>query len=229
MLDTAETATLALPNGEGPMANGRFHAARDGLARIAASGMSVTGALAISRAAASRNRSRAAISAAVLMLALLTTPWNSPAHAAAPGDRIRVVDVELGPRGQWSGTVLDSAGNGVAGLMARLSSRRGSSVEFTTDTRGRFELAGLAPGVRVLEFGGAPRLYRFWKNGTAPPKSSRNSLIVLEQDVVRGVQGSRIYGWLSDHPALTYTGIAAAIVVPIVVVGSNQDEGPASP
>jgi hypothetical protein len=138
-------------------------------------------------------------------------------------------DVELGPQGQWSGKVVNAQGFGISNLPVRLSNGHGVVANVTTDLEGQFVLSDLPTGVYLLECDRTLRLYRFWKAGTAPPRAARTSLIVSQQPIVRGVQGSRVYDWMSDHPALTYTGIAAAIAVPVVVVGSSSDREPASP
>jgi hypothetical protein len=169
--------------------------------------------------------------ALLLAVTLLLLARPAPSVAQAPRQPVKppIVDVELGPRGQWSGNIVTPQGICVSNLPVRLSNGRGPLTNFTTDQQGRFALSSLPTGVHLLQCDGTPRLYRFWKNGTAPPKAMQRSLIITQGDVVRGVQGSQIYDWMSDHPALTYAGIAAAIVVPVVVVGSNQDSSPASP
>jgi hypothetical protein len=160
---------------------------------------------------------------------LVAPPAVSRGQAPRQPARPAIADVELGLQGQWSGTIVDSQGIAVGNLPARLSNRRGPVAQLATDQKGHFSLSNVSTGVHLLQLDGTPRLFRFWKNGTAPPSAPRSSLIVTQGRVVRGVQGSRIYDWMSDHPALTYTSIAAAIVVPIVVIASNQSSSPASP
>ena len=160
---------------------------------------------------------------------LAVSPIQSMGQSMPRPAPMLVSDVELGPQGQWSGLVVDSQGIGVARLPVRLRSSRGPGITAVTDTEGRFTFAAVPSGTGWLEFDRRPRICRFWKNGTAPPKATRQLLLVSQGNVVRGVQGSRIYDWVSDHPVLTYAGIATAVVVPVAVIGSNQDRGPASP
>ncbi len=162
-------------------------------------------------------------------LLLIARPAVSLAQAPRQPVEVAMFDVELGPQGQWSGKIVNAEGIGVTSLPARLSNGRGVVATLVTDREGRFALSKLPTGAHLLEYGGVPRFYRFWKHGTAPPRAVRHSLIVTQGNVIRGVQGSRVYEWLCDHPALTYTGIAAAIVVPVVLVGSNHGSSPASP
>jgi hypothetical protein len=163
----------------------------------------------------------------VAILSVLALPNISMAQG--PPQPTPTIDVELGPQGDWTGTVVDAQGIAVDRLSVQLSNARGPVAQTGTDGQGRFAFSRLPTGVHLLQGSGKPRLYRFWKHGTAPPKAVHNSLIIAQGTVVRGVQGSQIYDWMSDHWVLTYTGIAAAIVVPVVVIGSNQDNSPASP
>ncbi len=160
---------------------------------------------------------------------LVLSPVDSKGQTPRQPTRLAVSDIELGPHGQWSGRIVDAQGIGMGGLPLRLSNSRGVAAGVVTDLEGRFALSNLPAGVHLLDGSGTPRLYRFWKHGTAPPKAVSQSLIIAHGKVVRGVQGSRIYDWMSDHPGLTYTGIAAAIIVPVVVVGTNMSSSPASP
>lgn len=163
----------------------------------------------------------------VALLAVLALPAALPAQDSPQS--VAAVDVELGPRGEWKGSIVDVQGIAVDRLTVQLSNAHGPAAQLATDGHGRFAFSGLSAGVHVLQGSGKPRLYRFWKYGTAPPKATRDSLIVAQGTVVRGVQGSKIYDWMSDNRVLTYSGIAAAIVVPIVILGRRDDSSPASP
>lgn len=160
---------------------------------------------------------------------LAMAPIESMGQSTPTPAPMFVSDVELGPQGEWSGLVVDSQGIGVARLPVRLRCSRGPGIVAITNTEGRFTFTSVPSGTGWVEFDRSPRICRFWKNGTAPPKATRQLLLVSQGNVVRGVQGSRIYDWMSDHPVLTYAGIATAIAVPVAVIGSNQDRGPASP
>jgi hypothetical protein len=164
---------------------------------------------------------------AAILIAI--SPAVSTGQTVRPPERLVISDVGLGPQGQWAGEIVDAQGIGVSGLSARLSNSRGPVAGILTDSKGRFALGNMTPGVHLLSCRESAHLYRFWKHGTAPPKAVRHALIVVGGDVTRGVQGSRIYDWLADHPGLTYAGIAAAIAVPIVVAGSDANSRPASP
>ena len=62
----------------------------------------------------------------------------------------------------------------------------------------------------------------------APPTSRPGVLLVANSPIMRG-QSSPVYAWISDHPYLFYAGVAAAIVVPLVVINGSDDEGDATP
>ncbi len=160
---------------------------------------------------------------------LAMSPIQSMGQSPVTRAPMLVSDVELGPNGEWSGVVVDSQGVGVARLPVRLRSGRGPGITAITNAEGRFAFTAVPTGTGWVEFDRSPRICRFWKNGTAPPKATRQLLLVSQGNVVRGVQGSRIYDWMSDHPVLTYAGIATAVVVPVAVIGSNHDRTPASP
>ena len=160
---------------------------------------------------------------------LAMSPIQAMGQSMSAPASIHVSDVELGPQGEWSGLVVDPQGVAVALLPVRLRSGRGPGITAITNAEGRFTFTAVPPGVGWVEFDRCPRICRFWKNSTAPPKATRQLLLVSQGNVVRGVQGSRIYDWMSDHPVLTYAGIATVIAVPVAVIGSNQDRTPASP
>jgi len=176
-----------------------------------------------------RGRIRRRLPRLLVLPLLLILPAVTHGDTATAAPRVVVIDVELGPQGEWSGQIVTPEGTPVAGHMALLSNGRGTLVTTTTSRDGRFAFAQLPTGVHHLACDNSRFTVRLWKHGTAPPKAGRATLLVAHGNLVRGVQGSRIYDWASDHPVITYTGIAAAIVVPIVIAGSNQSETPATP
>jgi len=151
-----------------------------------------------------------------------------------PPATLPVVDVALGPGQTLEGTVLDPDGARVADAPVVLldGSRRLASTE--TDSDGRFVFGRVRGGVYGVEAAGVVRVCRAWAPNTAPPAANQALLMITEEPLVRGrgplrdCQG-RIYTWVSEHPLLTYAGIATAIAVPVVILGSAQDDGPKSP
>ena len=149
--------------------------------------------------------------------------WDTPAA-------IPVVDIALGPGQMLRGTVVDPAGAPVVGAPVVLlnGSRRTASTETGSD--GRFVFASVRGGMYVVETAGSAQICRAWAPRTAPPAANPALLMVADGPLVRGrgplrdCQG-RIYTWISEHHLLTYVGIAAAITVPVVLLG----KGPKSP
>jgi hypothetical protein len=161
--------------------------------------------------------------------ALVAAAEPQEASSATPA-AIPVLDIALGPGQTLRGTVVDPAGAPVAGAPVVLlnGSRRTASTE--TDPDGRFVFASVRGGVYVVEAAGSARICRAWAPRTAPPAANPALLMVADGLLVRGrgplrdCQG-RIYTWISEHPLLTYAGIAAAIAVPVAILG----KGPTSP
>lgn len=154
---------------------------------------------------------------------------TSVAWAAQPATRPQaaVLDAELGPNGVWTGTVVSVEGIPMAGARLELVSGdpRRPAVSTATDENGHFRFEQVHAGLYTLRCGTHARICRLWHFGTAPPAAGKGSLIVVGGAVTRG----NLYDWAAAHPVLTYTGIAAAIVVPVAVIGSAQDKSPASP
>jgi hypothetical protein len=146
-----------------------------------------------------------------------------------------VLDVALDSHETFGGQVLDPQGATVVGTPVTLFEEAGPVATTTTDARGRFAFHGLRGGLYGLEAAGTVRHYRLWAPRTAPPSARDGVLIVANGPAVRGRlnpvvnrQGA-IYSWISEHYLITYTAIAAAIAVPIIVVNENRDKHPASP
>lgn len=150
--------------------------------------------------------------------------WAGP---PAAGPRTAVLDAELGPNGDWTGTVVTAEGIPVTGARLDLTSGIGRRPALSTVTgdNGCFRFENIHAGAYSLRCGDEIRVCRLWQYGTAPPAAGKATLIVAGGPIVRG----KLYDWAAEHPVLTYTGIAAAIVVPVAVIGSAQDHAPASP
>lgn len=158
--------------------------------------------------------------------------WCVDQHARAAQTvsrpSIAVSDCELGPNGTWQGAVVTAEGVAVPQVTIELSSGnpRQAAVASKTDPSGRFRFDNLQPGTYVLRCGDQVRIYRLWRVGTAPPAAGRGALVVLGEVVYRG----KLYDWVAAHPVITYVGIAAAIAVPVAVIGSaEQNDTPSSP
>ncbi|MDD4269876.1 MAG: carboxypeptidase-like regulatory domain-containing protein [Pirellulales bacterium] len=158
---------------------------------------------------------------AVLGLSL----WASSVAWAEP--RTTALDAQLGPDGSWAGTVVTAEGIPVPGTRLELTRGGGRhpALSTVTDERGCFRFKNVHAGPYGLRCGDEIRVCRLWQCGTAPPAAGKATLIVVGGPIIRG----KLYDWAAEHPVLTYTGIAAAIVVPVAVIGSAQSDSPASP
>ncbi|MFH1919916.1 MAG: carboxypeptidase-like regulatory domain-containing protein [Planctomycetota bacterium] len=150
---------------------------------------------------------------------------SSPTPAA-----VEIVDIALGSAQTLRGTVVDPDGAPVAGAPVVLLNGLRPVASTETDPNGRFVFAGVRGGVYGVGAAGSVRICRAWAPRTAPPAANGALLIVSDGSLVRGRgplrdRQGRIYTWISEHPLVTYAGIAAAIAVPVVLLGNE----PASP
>ncbi len=157
---------------------------------------------------------------------------SSAALAANPqsGPSLRprtlcVADASLGPGGLLRGKVVDHQGKGIAAARVVLLQSGRPVVQAGTDPNGRFAMANINRGVYELRAAGGVGVYRLWPARIAPPSANREALLVAGGRLVRGQGG--VYQWVSEHYLLTCTGIAAAIVVPIILV--DNAKSPSSP
>ncbi len=166
----------------------------------------------------------------VLLLAplLLWLPVAASAESPVSATRPAVLDVELGPQATWSGTLVDRSGMAIDSGRIVLADSKGPLAEAVADSQGRFVFRNVRPGLHALGCGGSWQAYRVWRHGTAPPSAVRRCLVVAGGPLVRG-RNPTLYGWMSEHWVLSYTGIAAAIAVPVILVGNHQAHPPASP
>ena len=157
-----------------------------------------------------------------------------PSAALAAGPRsgptprprtLCVADAALGPGGLLRGKVVDHQGKGIPAAEVVLVQKGRPVAQTGTDRNGQFAIANLNRGVYELHSAGGVGVYRVWPAGIAPPSANREALLVAGGRLVRGQGG--VYQWVSEHYLLTCTGIAAAIVVPIVVIDANRS--PSSP
>jgi hypothetical protein len=94
-----------------------------------------------------------------------------------------------------------------------------------TDAAGRFQTGPLSGGVYLASAPGGAAIVRLWKGDVAPPSASNGLLIVSDEQTARGQTSTAVvYEFLAERPALTYAGIAAAIVIPVVEIADDQDE-----
>jgi hypothetical protein len=137
-----------------------------------------------------------------------------------------VNDLILGPRGVVTGQVVERSGKARAKVRVVLLRDQREIAATYTDADGHFEFAGVSPGTVQIVSGRGTGIFRVWTAVQAPPSALPRALIVDGGLVVRG-QGCKSYRWIECHPYLFYAGVATAITVPLVLLGSSDD--PASP
>ena len=168
---------------------------------------------------------RGVIALAAVGLLLPQTAMAGQAQQGRPA--IRVIDVALGAENTLNGTVRDPQGAPVAMSPVVLMQGKGIAATTETDAQGRFAFSGLRGGVYGVGAGGVVTVCRVWAARTAPPAANHGLLIVSNGQLVRGrgpmrdCQG-RMYQWISENYLLTWCIVAAAIAVPVAVIGSNQ-------
>ena len=154
----------------------------------------------------------------------------SQVQPGSPGgpQAVRINDVSLGSQNTLWGTVVDRQGQALPGARVALVQHDRQVAQTTTDSQGRFAVANVPWGVYTVGAAGGIGLYRLWPERIAPPSASQGVLIVSSEQVVRGQD--RLYEWVADHYLLTCTGIATAIVVPVVLISNeNSDDNKGSP
>lgn len=140
---------------------------------------------------------------------------------AAPMPLVR--DVALDDAGRLHGRALDGSLRPQAGKKITLWRDSQPVIELTTDSQGRFAVAGLRGGVYSLRSDEAVQSYRVWAPGTAPPHAEGAAVLVAQELIVRGQRPHPIYGILKD-PLLLGVIVAAAIAIPIAIAAGDDDD-----
>jgi hypothetical protein len=126
------------------------------------------------------------------------------------------------------GRVIDWRGTPLAGSTVLLVDASRQAVAAQTDEQGRFAFAVPRGGAYAVSAAGSGEICRIWTHRAAPPSAQDHLVLRAPQTIIRG-QSSPAYQWISEHPWLFYTGLAAAITVPLVVANSGSDDAPSSP
>jgi hypothetical protein len=155
-------------------------------------------------------------------------PQGVLAATPPPSSKSVMSDVVLGVRGTLVGQVVDGRGRVLAGRVVSL--HRGVKViaRVRTDKSGRFVAENLPGGAYVLKSGSARQVIRAWAAGSAPPRTPVQVVLVDQVVVVRG-QAETDVGFLGlDTTGLIIVG-AVAVIVPVAIAASNDDDPPVSP
>lgn len=160
---------------------------------------------------------------ALLVLAAVLTlggRFHSPALAttrapASPHDLV------LDDEGRLSGQIVDPGGHAVAGVSITLVQRDGRRWAATTDTNGRFAIAGLTTGAYFLASSDAElgQNVRLWRADLAPPKAQRSLLLVRSARVTRGQYGGE--GGFFTGPLAHTLIVATSIATPLALADGS--------
>jgi len=134
----------------------------------------------------------------------------------APSPNV-IQDIALHENGLLKGQVLDTQGAPVKGVRVAVVQQGKVITGTTTDTSGRFAIAGLRGGMYQVVTPQGAAAYRLWAPNTAPPAAQADALIVNGATVVRaGMGGGGVVGFLSN-PWVLGGIVAAAIAVPLAM------------
>jgi len=176
-----------------------------------------------------RNMNSKSIKAAVAALSCVGMLIPQAAFAAPLS--VKPTDVALQVNGAMVGQVVDAQGVAVAMAPVAISSAGKEVARTQSDNTGKFSVSGLKGGVYQVAAAGHQGVYRVWAPQTAPPAAQKGLLVVSQNNLVRGQHGHNgpfqgIASWISQHPIITASAVAAAIALPIAL---DDDDDPATP
>lgn len=128
-------------------------------------------------------------------------------------------DVSLGGASEIHGQLVDKNGAPLANRVVVAVHTDKSSLQTVSDANGLFRLRDAKPGLYQIASERSYQLCRCWADGTAPPSSSKQLLMVEGDQTIRG---QRPFGELLSGPVLIALIIAAAIIIPIAIHNNNK-------
>jgi hypothetical protein len=134
----------------------------------------------------------------------------APLSAVAADANSVVRDVALTAEGAFQGQFIGQDGLPVSAAAVVVRSEGEAVAESMTDVEGRFEIAGLQPGVYDVSVGSTTETIRVWSNEAAPPTAATGAL--MAQDVVRAQYGAD-YGTMGVVFGIIGIGLATAALV----------------
>ncbi len=141
-----------------------------------------------------------------------------------------VLDVSLDKSGKLTGFVVDAQGKPQANEEVSILQGRSVVAKATTDTKGRFEVAGLKGGVYGVQSAKGMTAYRVWTTSAAPKSSKEFAVVVKNNNLVRAQDdGEGILGGDTGSYLLGGAAITGVIVGAIALKqsGDNKDENAA--
>ena len=157
------------------------------------------------------------------ILSAADRPASPTARAASTVSKqttVKILDVELGQKGELTGAIVDGQGKAVARSKVLIRSGRKVVAQSETDAAGKFQVTGLRGGVYQVVHAEGVSVFRVWAKGTAPKSARSNALIVLGKKLVRGQDG---VGPLDFVQPGTLAATAAGITgVTLGVIGISE-------
>lgn len=152
---------------------------------------------------------------------------------AADSVVIRSTDVTLAQQGVLKGTVLNVSAQPVSGVPVHVLHRETVVASATSDEQGQFSVQGLRNGAHVIQVGSVQQPVRFWGQSTAPPASTSQMAIVVDEEIVRGQMGlppgTNVGNTLTQNTGvLLLIGGTVAIVLG-TTLGADNDDSPIPP
>jgi hypothetical protein len=101
-----------------------------------------------------------------------------------------IPDVALQDGGVLQGQLLDKSGAAKAATPVVVAQKGKVVVVAMTDKKGEFRIRGLRGGVYQLESEHGKGVYRLWAPKTAPPAAKSGVLMIVDDSIVRGQDGT---------------------------------------
>jgi hypothetical protein len=147
---------------------------------------------------------------------------------ASGSAEIRATDVTLAQPGLLKGSVLNASAQPVSGVPVHVLHGDTVVASATSDELGLFSVKGLRNGAHVIQVGDVQKPVRFWGSDTAPPASTSQMAIVVDDGIVRGQSGYNGSAIINRGTgALLLIGGATAIVLATTL--GNDDDSPVPP
>lgn len=152
--------------------------------------------------------------------------FDGPGHPPrrAPSRGLPVDDLTWQPGGRIAGVLLGASGLPRGSADVVLFHDGQPLAETSTNDQGEFQFAVQKAGLYAIVAQNEVRLCRVWAPGTAPPVARDRMLFVTSEAAVRGSLPSRIYSGFEKRPYLSYTLVAAAIAVPVILFTQDDDD-----
>lgn len=155
---------------------------------------------------------------------------GSPAMAGGPVE-IRSTDITLGPHGLLKGSVLNASAQPVSGVTVHVLHGETVVASATSDGQGQFSVKSLHNGSHIMQVGRLQQPVRFWGTEAAPPVSTSQITIIVDEEVIRGQSGFETGNSVADSMntnlgVILLIGGAVGIVLGTTLSADNDSPAP---